>query len=286
MESVIELIEAFYETRVLSYINTLLAYPIKFVLLIIDILIVAYLLIKLIKMLKGTRAMQLLKGIALLLIITALSEFLSLNILHYMLSSIMTYGVLLIIVVFQPELRKALEQVGNTDIKKILDFEDEEEPSCVEDVIKAAQEMASKNIGALIAFERDMTLEDYVRTGVSMESKVSKELLINIFIPDTPLHDGAVIIKDNKIKAASCILPLTDKESIDRIFGTRHRAAIGLTENSDAVVVVVSEETGAISLAIGGKIIRDISEEQLRKELLKRVVKPKKSVNYLKRKQH
>ena len=286
MEAFIELIEAFYETRVLSYINTLLAYPIKFIILIIDILIVTYLFYRVIKMLKGTRAMQLLKGIVLLLIITALSEFLSLNILHYMLSSIMTYGVLLVIVVFQPELRKALEQVGNTDIKKILEFEEEEEPSCVEDVIKAAQDMSQKGIGALIVFERDMGLGDYVHTGVQMDSKVSKELLINIFIPDTPLHDGAVIIKDNKIKAASCILPLTDKESIDRIFGTRHRAAIGVTENTDAVVVVVSEETGAISLAIGGKIIRDISEEQLRKELLKRVVKNKKTVNYLKRKQH
>lgn len=284
MESIIELIEAFYETRVLSYINTLLAYPIKFVLLIIDILIVGYLIFRVIKMLKGTRAMQLLKGIVLLLIINALSEFLSLNILHYMLSSIMTYGVLLVIVVFQPELRKALEQVGNTDIKKILDFEEEEEPSCIEDVVKAAKDMANKKIGALIVFELDTNLGDYVHTGVQLDSKVSKELLINIFIPDTPLHDGAVIIKDNKIEAASCILPLTDKESIDRIFGTRHRAAIGLTENSDAVVVVVSEETGAISLAIGGKIIRDISEEQLRKELIKRIIKAKKPMNYLKKK--
>ena len=152
MEAFIELIEAFYETRVLSYINTLLAYPIKCIILIIDILIVTYLFYRVIKMLKGTRAMQLLKGIVLLLIITALSEFLSLNILHYMLSSIMTYGVLLVIVVFQPELRKALEQVGNTDIKKILEFEEEEEPSCVEDVIKAAQDMSQKGIGALIVF--------------------------------------------------------------------------------------------------------------------------------------
>lgn len=283
MESIIELIEAFYETRVLSYFNTLLAYPIKIVLLIIDILIVSYLIYSVIKMLKGTRAMQLLKGIALLLIINALSEFLSLNILHYILNSIMTYGVLLVIVVFQPELRKALEQVGNTDIKKILDFEEEEEPSCIEEVVKAAEEMSKKNIGALIVFERDISLGDYVHTGVAMGSKVSKELLINVFIPDTPLHDGAVIIKDNKIQAASCILPLTDKESIDRIFGTRHRAAIGVTENTDAVVVVVSEETGAISLAIGGKIIRDITGEQLRKELAKRVVKNKKPINYLKR---
>ncbi len=283
MGSFLELIEAFYETRVLSYINTLLAYPIKFIILIIDILIVAYLIYKVIKMLKGTRAIQLLKGIALLMIINALSEFLSLNILHYMLSSIMTYGVLLVIVVFQPELRKALEQVGNTDIKKILDFEEEEEPSCVEDVVKAAEDMSNKGIGALIVFERDTSLGEYVHTGVAMGSKVSKELLINIFIPDTPLHDGAVIIKDNKIQAASCILPLTDKESIDRIFGTRHRAAIGVTENTDALVVVVSEETGAISLAIGGKIIRDISEEQLRKELNKRLMRTKKTINYLKK---
>lgn len=283
MESIIESFKIFYETRVLSYINTLLAYPIKIVILLVDISLVTFLVLWMIKMLKGTRAMQLLKGIFLLMIITALSNFLSLNILHYILSSVMTYGVLLVIVIFQPELRKALEQFGNANIKKILDFDDEsDDTASADEVVSAAVDMSKKKIGALIVFERDMSLSDYVRTGVEMGSKVSKELLINIFIPDTPLHDGAVIIKNNKIQAASCILPLTDKESIDRIFGTRHRAAIGISEVSDAVVVVVSEETGAISLAIGGKIIRDISEEQLKKELVRRLVKNKKTMNFKK----
>lgn len=136
--------------------------------------------------------------------------------------------------------------------------------------------------GALIVFERETSLGDLARTGVEIDSKISKELLINIFVPDTPLHDGAVIIKDNKIEAASCILPLTDKESLDRIFGTRHRAAIGVTEATDAVVLVVSEETGSISLATNGKIVRDITPEQAQKELRRRLIKPKRSTKFFK----
>lgn len=184
---------------------------------------------------------------------------------------------------FQPELRKALEHVGNADIRKVFDF-DENEFGCIDDVVSAAAEMSKIKQGALIVFERETSLGDLVRTGVNLDSKVSKELLINIFVPDTPLHDGAVIIKENKIEAASCILPLTDKESLDRIFGTRHRAAIGVTEATDAVVLVVSEETGSISLAMNGKIIRDITPEQAQKELRKRLVEPKKGAKFFKEK--
>lgn len=285
MNSILESISTFYETRVLAYVNTLLAYPIKIVVLLVDIAIVSYIIYKSIKLLKGTRAMQLIKGIVILVFGTALSEFLSLNILHYLLSSIMTYGVLLAIVVFQPELRKALEQVGNADIKKILYLEeDDDELSAVDSVVDAALEMSKNNVGALMVFERESSLEELTRTGVVLDSKTSKELLINIFVPDTPLHDGAVIIRDNKIVAASCILPLTDKITLDRIFGTRHRAAIGVSENTDSIAVVVSEETGAISLAIEGKIIRDISAEQLKKELRKRLSRERKNINYLKKK--
>ncbi|MBQ9267267.1 MAG: diadenylate cyclase CdaA [Clostridia bacterium] len=282
MNSILNSFKIFYETKVLAYINTLLEYPIKIVVLLVDLAIVGYIVYKVIKLLKGTRAMQLVKGIIILVIGTALSEFLSLNVLHYLLSSIMTYGVLVAIVVFQPELRKALEQVGNANFKKILDFEEtDEEPSCIDAVVDAVTDMASHKVGALIVFEREVNLEELVKTGVAMDSKTSKELLINIFVPDTPLHDGAVIIRDNKIVAASCILPLTSNISLDRIFGTRHRAAIGVTESSDCIAVVASEETGALSLAIEGKIIRDISSEQLRKELKRRLVKPKKNVNHL-----
>ena len=141
--------------------------------------------------------------------------------------------------------------------------------------------MSETKTGMLIVFERETSLGEIAHTGVTLNSEVSTELLINIFIPDTPLHDGAVIIKDNKIQAASCILPLTDKESLDRIFGTRHRAAIGVSENADAVAVVVSEETGTISIAVEGKILRDLTPEQLEKELKKRLIKPKVKKPYL-----
>lgn len=286
MNSILESFKIFYETRVLAYVNTLLEYPIKIVVLLVDLAIVSYIIYKCWKLLKGTRAIQLIKGIIILVFATAVSDFLSLNILHYLLSSVMTYGVLVAIVVFQPELRKALEQVGNANIKKILYLDDEEqETSCIDSVVDAAADMASHKVGALIVFERETSLEELTRTGVMLDSKTSKELLINIFVPDTPLHDGAVIIRDNKIVAASCILPLTDKVTLDRIFGTRHRAAIGVTESTDAVAVVVSEETGAISLAVEGKIIRDISPEQLRKDLRKRLAKPKNPINQLKKKQ-
>lgn len=286
MNSILESFKIFYETRVLAYVNTLLEYPIKIVVLLVDLAIVSYIIYKCWKLLKGTRAIQLIKGIIILVFATAVSDFLSLNILHYLLSSVMTYGVLVAIVVFQPELRKALEQVGNANIKKILYLDDEEqETSCIDSVVDAATDMASHKVGALIVFERETSLEELTRTGVMLDSKTSKELLINIFVPDTPLHDGAVIIRDNKIVAASCILPLTDKVTLDRIFGTRHRAAIGVTESTDAVAVVVSEETGAISLAVEGKIIRDISPEQLRKDLRKRLAKPKNPINQLKKKQ-
>lgn len=286
MNSILESFKMFYETRVLAYVNTLLEYPIKIVVLLVDLAIVSYIIYKCWKLLKGTRAIQLIKGIIILVFATAVSDFLSLNILHYLLSSVMTYGVLVAIVVFQPELRKALEQVGNANIKKILYLDDEEqEASCIDSVVDAAADMASHKVGALIVFERETSLEELTRTGVMLDSKTSKELLINIFVPDTPLHDGAVIIRDSKIVAASCILPLTDKVTLDRIFGTRHRAAIGVTESTDAVAVVVSEETGAISLAVEGKIIRDISPEQLRKDLRKRLAKPKNPINQLKKKQ-
>ncbi len=259
----------------LSYINTLIAHPLKIVLLLLDLAIVSFIVIKVLKTLKSTRAMQLIKGIVILFVANGISAIFSLNILHTLLSFVMDYGILLAIVVFQPELRKALEQVGNASLKKWLEIEDETEITCIPEVVKAAKEMAATKTGMLVVFERETSLGEIAHTGVNLDSEVSTELLINIFIPDTPLHDGAVIIKDNKIQAASCILPLTDKESLDRIFGTRHRAAIGISENTDAVAVVVSEETGTISIAIDGKIFRDLTPEQLEKELKKRLIKPK-----------
>ena len=187
----------------------------------------------------------------------------------------MQYGIVLIAVIFQPELRKALEQVGNANVRKWFELEEEQEITCIPEVAKAAKAMSATKTGMLVVFEKESSLGEYAHTGVAIDSEVSAELLINIFVKDTPLHDGAVVIKNNRVEAAACILPLTDKESLDRIFGTRHRAAIGISEVTDSVVAVVSEETGAISLAVEGKIYRDLSAEQLEKELTKRLSKPK-----------
>ena len=260
-----------------NYFDTLMAYPLRIVLAIIDLIIVGFILLKVYSILKNTRAMQLIKGIVVLLIANKLSEWFSLNILHMLLNTVLQYGILLVIVVFQPELRRALEQVGNTNFRKWFEFEDEEDDNVtsITEVVKAAKEMSATKTGMLVVFERESSLVDYAHTGVQIDSKVSAELLINIFVKDTPLHDGAVIIKNNKIEAASCILPLTDKESLDRVFGTRHRAAIGVSEATDSVVVVVSEETGFISLACEGKISRNLTPEQLSNELHSRLEIPK-----------
>lgn len=265
---------------VFRYVNTLIAHPLKIFLLLLDLAIVGYLAIMVLRTLKNTRAMQLIKGILILIVANGLSAIFSLNILHTVLSFVMDYGILLIIVVFQPELRKALEQVGNANFKKWFDLTDDTEITCIPQVVKAASDMAKTKTGMLVVFERETSLGEIAHTGVALDSEVSTELLINIFIPDTPLHDGAVIIKDNKIQAASCILPLTDKESLDRIFGTRHRAAIGVSEMTDSVAVVVSEETGTISIAVEGKILRDLTPEQLEKELKKRLIKSKNKKPY------
>ncbi len=270
MDYIIESVKLFYETHVVSYFNMLAEYPIKILALLIDIVIVLYLFMWLVKMLKGTRAMSLLKGIVFLMIATALSDFLSLNILHYILSAISTYGVVMVIVIFQPELRRTLEQMGSTDIRKFFDTETTDE-SAIDKIVTAVYNMSSTKTGALIVFEREMSLDSIVSSGVPIEAKISKELIENIFVKDTPLHDGAMIIKNSRVVAASCILPITNREDLDREYGTRHRAAIGLSEQYDAIVVVVSEETGKVSLVIDGKIIRGLNEEILKKELKRRL---------------
>lgn len=272
MESILGSLSRFYETRVVGYFNTLAEYPIKIVALAVDLILVGLLVYAVAKILNGTRAMYLVKGIVILIIATALSEFFSLRILHFILSTISTYGVIMVIVIFQPELRRTLEQVGSADIRKFFDFEEQAvDDSVVDSVVEACYRMSKEKIGALIVFEREMRLDPITLTGVKIDSKVSRELIENIFVPDTPLHDGAVIIKNGRIASAACILPITSREDLDREYGTRHRAAIGLSEQYDSVVVVVSEETGKVSLVIDGKIIRNLEEETLAKELKRRL---------------
>ena len=242
---------------------------------ILDIVIVVFLFYKLFRMLRGTRAWQLLKGIILLILATFLSEVMHLTILHYILSSVMTYGVFMLIVIFQPELRRALEQLGTNKFSRYFGIDEDTNTKTKENIYKiaiAAMELSKSGTGALIVIEREIKIQDIVSTGILMNSDVSPQLLVNIFEPKTPLHDGAVIISNNKIAAAACMLPLADDKDIARELGTRHRAAIGVSKESDCIVVVVSEETGKVSIAKDGTLIADVREDVLKKILMKNLI--------------
>ncbi|OKP73663.1 hypothetical protein A3844_23960 [Paenibacillus helianthi] len=230
---------------------------------IIDILIVSYIIYKVLNMVRGTRAIQLLKGILVLVVIWALSTLLDLYTLKWLMNQIFTFGIFAIFIIFQPELRRGLEQLGRGKFFGRAAENDEEVSKLIGEVIKALNYLAQRKIGALIVFERATGLNEYTESGIPMRSVVSSELLINIFIPNTPLHDGALIMQDGQIAAAACYLPLSENPFISKELGTRHRAAIGISEVADSVSVVVSEETGQISLAINGQIVRDIKEESL-----------------------
>lgn len=253
-----------------------LSSPWNIITLIIDIVIVLFLIVKVVKILKGSRAMQLIKGILFLIVITWLSSVFNLKILNYILTTIMTYGVILLIVLFQPELRRALEQLGSSNkLTRYFGLEKDIISKTKEDIYKivlAAMELSKSKIGALIVIERDIKLKEITSTGVTINSEITPQLLVNIFTPNTPLHDGAVVIKDNKIAAAACMLPLASDDDIARELGTRHRAAIGMSKESDAIVVVVSEETGKISIAKEGTLIADLKEEALKKILISNII--------------
>ena len=233
---------------------------------IIDILIIAYLTYKLYELMKETRAEQLVKGIFIIFIALRISEILNLRTFHWILSNTMTVGLMAIIVVFQPELRRILEQLGRTNIISRTNSISKESDT-INEVVQASLSLSRQKIGALIVFERKTGINEIIQTGTNLNADVSRELLINIFIPNTPLHDGAVVIRRNYIKAAACFLPLTENKNLNKELGTRHRAALGITEKSDSLSLVVSEETGNISIAINGKLYRDLNEERLRNML-------------------
>lgn len=230
---------------------------------IIDILIVTYIIYHLILLVRGTRAVQLLKGILVLVLIWALSTWFDLYTLKWLMNQIFTFGVLAVFIIFQPELRRGLEQLGRGKLFGRSADIDEETNKLIAETIKAVNYLSRRKIGALIVFERTTGLNEFVESGIPMRSVISSELFINIFIPNTPLHDGAVIIQSNQIAAAGCYLPLSENPFISKELGTRHRAAIGISEVGDAISVVVSEETGQVSLAINGQVVRDIKEESL-----------------------
>ncbi|MCL2498767.1 MAG: diadenylate cyclase CdaA [Defluviitaleaceae bacterium] len=238
---------------------------------ILDIFIVTCVVYVILRWIRRTHAWILLRGIIAIVFLALLAQIFNLYALMWLIRNASAMGLVVIVILFQPELRKALEQIGRG--KYLASFKNEAEQkshaevSTIEKIIKAAKAMSAAGTGALIVLEQDIDLSDYEREGIALDAQVSAQLLLNIFEKNTPLHDGAVIIRENRVAAASCILPLT-AEHVDSEIGTRHRAAIGISEASDARVVVVSEETGTISIAIAGEIIRDVNEGQMRDMLV------------------
>lgn len=276
MSNIVTIFNNFYEQNILSYIRLWQEYPIKLVTVILDIVIVIFLAYELLRIVKDSRAWQLVKGIVLLIVATAVSKILNLNILNYLLSAIMDWGVILIIIIFQPEIRRTLEQIGGTNrFSRFFGFDKDIITKTKEDIYKvviAAYELAKNKTGALIVIERDIQIKDIIATGIPMEADVSPQLLVNIFVPNTPLHDGAVVISNNKIAAAACMLPLASDKDIAKELGTRHRAGIGISKESDSIAIIVSEETGKVSVAKDGVLIADVREDVLKKILINNIV--------------
>ncbi len=241
---------------------------------ILDMIIVAYLFYRIITVVRKTSSGGVIKGIILIIAVMWLSSIMRLSVITYLLGETMKLGILVLIILFQPELRRFLEQMGSSNVRyifgkkvKLGDIE-----AAIESTVSACMEMSKKKTGALIVFEREMTLIDYTKTGTRLDSVVSEELLKSIFYPKSPLHDGAVIVRNGRILAASCMLPMTSNTSISRDLGMRHRAGIGISEVTDSVVVIVSEETGSISVAINGMLKRHLAQDTfdklLRNELI------------------
>ncbi len=236
--------------------------------MLLDIGVVTVLFYCLFMTIQGTRAVQLIKGLVILVLVVVLSNWLQLHALSWLLNQLWAASLVALAVIFQPELRRALEQIGRSRLYiKPFENTDTDLQNVHEAVIKAAVEESKHNVGMLLVLEREIGLNDYVATGIKMDCLVSEQTLINIFVHNTPLHDGAAIIRGNRILAAACFLPLSDNPNLDMSFGTRHRSGIGLSEVSDALIVIVSEETGAISVAKDGHIYVNLDEKALRQHL-------------------
>ncbi|MTD31236.1 diadenylate cyclase CdaA [Planomicrobium sp. YIM 101495] len=235
---------------------------------VVDILLVWFVLYKVITIIKGTKAVQLLKGIIFIVIAQLITQALQLETLGWIMQQVLNWGFLAIIIIFQPELRRALEQLGRGKLFSSSTLNEESERNrLIEALTKSVSYMAKRRIGALMSIERETGMSEYIETGIPMNSDITSELIINMFIPNTPLHDGAVIIQKNKIAAAACYLPLSESPFISKELGTRHRAALGISEVTDAITIVVSEETGAISLTANGDLHRNLSLEEFEAKL-------------------
>lgn len=236
---------------------------------ILDIMIVTFIIYKLLDFIRETRAEQLAKGLLLLVVATLLSKVLQLYTLHWILSGVMTVGLIAVVVIFQPELRRGLEYLGRSKFSNVLSEVDKEEAKyMVGQLVEAIDSMSASRTGALIVIEREISLSDIVETGTVVDAVISAQMIGNIFYEGAPLHDGALIIRGNRLYAAGCVLPLTQNKNLNKELGTRHRAGIGITENSDALVIIVSEETGIISVAQNGKLTRFLDVKKIEKTLL------------------
>lgn len=251
----------------------------------LDILIIWYLVYHLIMLIRGTKAVQLAKGIVFIFIVRIIAGLLQLHAVTYIVDQIVSWAVIGIIVIFQPEIRRGLERLGRTPI-----FSGRGESAhaksvkMVQELDKAIQYMSKRRIGALITIQQDTGLDDYIETGIKLDADITGELLINIFIPNTPLHDGAVIINNNRIAVAAAYLPLSDSSMIPKRLGTRHRAAVGISEVTDAVTIVVSEETGGVTITKNGRFLLDLTREEYLKYLNAQLVpKEEKKIPWIRR---
>lgn len=241
---------------------------------IIEILILAFLIYHIVNWIKSTRAWMLVKGIIVLCIFSLIAYIMNFNVILWIISRTINVGIIAVIIVFQPELRKALEQLGRKNIvSSFIPFDDQKEKNerfsdkTISEIVRATFELAKTKTGALMVIEQNITLSEYERTGIIIDSAMSSQLLINIFEHNTPLHDGAVIIRENRIVAATCYLPLSDNMELSKDLGTRHRAGVGISEVSDSLTIIVSEETGKVSIAIGGVLIRNVDGDYLKNKL-------------------
>ncbi|WP_407370664.1 diadenylate cyclase CdaA [Carnobacterium sp.] len=239
---------------------------------VVDILVVTFFIYQLIIILRGSRAVQLLKGIAVIMLIKVASFFLELQTVDWIVDLVIQWSVLAMIIIFQPEMRRGLEHLGRGSIFNRAKRKVNPGENLVQQLAKAVQYMAKRRIGALISIQMDTELDEFIGTGIPLDADISSELLINIFIPNTPLHDGAVIIRDYKIASAASYLPLSESTLISKELGTRHRAAIGLSEVTDAITIIVSEETGGVSVSYKGELLRELSKEDFEKFLAKNLI--------------
>jgi diadenylate cyclase len=242
---------------------------------VLDIILVSIILYRMILIVKGTIAARMLAGVAVLLLALFLAKYMQLYTMDWLIQSFWTQVVIAIIVIFQPEIRKALAQMGESSF--LQSFTSAEELKSLDEIVKATVALANRKIGALIVIERDVSLREYVEIGTQLDAKVNKDLLLSIFHPSSPIHDGAIVIKGNRISAAGCFLPIRLGTAVSKTYGTRHRAGIAITEETDAVAVIISEETGTISLAIDGKINAPLDMGKLRDMLTKLFTEQKKS---------